>query len=84
MEAGREPRLGDVAERAGVSVATVSRVLNNRGYLNAATRERVSKAIEELAYRPTQVARSLLSQRTGCRPPLSVTHRTMPRGRPMT
>lgn len=65
MEAGREPRLGDVAERAGVSVATVSRVLNNRGYLSAATRERVSKAIEELDYRPNQVARSLLSQRTG-------------------
>ena len=65
MEAGREPRLGDVAERSGVSVATVSRVLNNRGYLSAATRERVSKAIEELDYRPNQVARSLLSQRTG-------------------
>lgn len=64
MEAGREPRLGDVAERAGVSVATVSRVLNNRGYLSQATRDRVSKAIEELDYRPNQVARSLLSQRT--------------------
>ncbi|MDN5571299.1 MAG: LacI family DNA-binding transcriptional regulator [Propionibacteriaceae bacterium] len=65
MEIGREPRLGDVAERAGVSVATVSRVLNNRGYLSQTTRDRVSKAIEELDYRPNQVARSLLSQRTG-------------------
>lgn len=65
MERSREPRLGDVAARAGVSVATVSRVLNNRGYLSQATRERVSRAIEELDYRPNQVARSLLSRRTG-------------------
>ncbi len=65
MGADREPRLGDVAKRAGVSVATVSRVLNNRGYLSQSTRERVARAIDELGYRPNQVARSLLSRRTG-------------------
>lgn len=65
MRTGAEPRLVDVAERAGVSVATVSRVLNDRGYLSDATRARVRQAIEELDYRPNQVARSLLSKRTG-------------------
>lgn len=59
-----EPRLADVAERAGVSVTTVSRVLNDRGYLSRATKDRVSQAIADLGYRPNQVARSLLGQRT--------------------
>lgn len=59
-----EPRLVDVAERAGVSVATVSRVLNDRGYLSSATRSRVADAIAELGYRPNQVARSLIGKRT--------------------
>lgn len=60
----REPRLSDVAERAGVSTTTVSRVLNNRGYLSQHTRDRVAQAIEELQYRPNEVARALLGQRT--------------------
>lgn len=64
MEMGREPRLGDVAALAGVSTATVSRVLNNRGYLSQETRDRVGRAIAELNYRPNQVARSMLTQRT--------------------
>lgn len=60
----REPGLADVAERAGVSVTTVSRVLNNRGYLSQRTRDRVAQAIDELNYRPNEVARALLGQRT--------------------
>lgn len=60
-----EARLVDVAKRAGVSVATVSRVLNDRGYLSQETRTRVQEAIDALGYRPNQVARSLLSRRTG-------------------
>lgn len=60
----REPSLADVAERAGVSPTTVSRVLNNRGYLSQRTKDRVAQAIDELEYRPNQVARSLLGQRT--------------------
>lgn len=65
MVRAAEPRLVDVAARAGVSVATVSRVLNDRGYLSEQTRARVKQAIDELGYRPNQVARSLLSKRTG-------------------
>lgn len=65
MQSAGEPRLVDVAKRAGVSVATVSRVLNNRGYLSDVTRARVQQAIDDLDYRPNQVARSLLSKRTG-------------------
>ncbi|WP_226659297.1 LacI family DNA-binding transcriptional regulator [Pseudalkalibacillus hwajinpoensis] len=49
----------DVAEQAGVSVATVSRVLNDNGYVGAETRKRVMAAIEGLNYSPNEVARSL-------------------------
>lgn len=57
-------RLVDVAEKAGVSVNTVSRVLNNRGYISDATREKVLKTIEELNYKPNQFARNLLKKKT--------------------
>ncbi|WP_076465848.1 LacI family DNA-binding transcriptional regulator [Actinomyces mediterranea] len=59
-----EPTLADVAERAGVSLTTVSRVLNNRGYLSQATKDKVQAAIDELGYRPNQMARALHSMRT--------------------
>ncbi|MGY5764109.1 LacI family DNA-binding transcriptional regulator [Brachybacterium sp. DNPG3] len=58
------PKLKDVAEHAGVSVTTVSRVLNDRGYLSADVRRRVAEAIAALDYRPHEVARSLLGKRT--------------------
>lgn len=51
----------DVAKEAGVSVTTVSRVMNNRGYIGEATREKVESAIKALNYSPNQIARSLLS-----------------------
>ncbi|GAB4479023.1 MAG: LacI family DNA-binding transcriptional regulator [Anaerolineales bacterium] len=54
----------DVASRAGVSTSTVSHVLNQTRVVEEATREKVLKAIEELGYRPNQVARSLISKRT--------------------
>ncbi|WP_043264212.1 LacI family DNA-binding transcriptional regulator [Streptomyces sp. CT34] len=54
----------DVAERAGVSVATVSRVLNGNSPV-AETRERVLAAVRELGYRPNNVARALRTARTG-------------------
>lgn len=54
----------DVAERAGVSVTTVSRVLNKRGYISEEMYRRVNCAIEELNYYPNQVARNLFMQRT--------------------
>lgn len=49
----------DVAERAGVSIAAVSRVLTDRGYSSAEMRERVQRAIDELGYRPLAAARAL-------------------------
>ena len=51
----------DVAKEAGVSVTTVSRVMNNRGYIGEETRKKVEMAIEALNYSPNQIARSLLS-----------------------
>lgn len=49
----------DVAVLAGVSVTTVSRVLNNRGYIGKETREKVEAAMTELNYSPNQLARAL-------------------------
>ena len=49
----------DVAELAGVSKATVSRVLNNTGQIREETRARVNRAMEKLSYRPSPLAKSL-------------------------
>lgn len=49
----------DVAQKAGVSVATVSRYLNNKGYISEEAKRVISAAVEELNYRPSLVARSL-------------------------
>ncbi|MED3550384.1 LacI family DNA-binding transcriptional regulator [Cytobacillus praedii] len=54
----------DVANEANVSVATVSRVLNNNGYVNEDTRKKVLKAIEKLDYKPNAVARSLFKKQS--------------------
>ncbi|WP_051301252.1 LacI family DNA-binding transcriptional regulator [Actinomadura rifamycini] len=54
----------EVARRAGVSVATVSRVLNDSARVTAETRARVLAAVEELGYRPNAVARSLRTDTT--------------------
>ena len=53
----------DVAREAGVSGQTVSRVVNNRGYVGQATRERVNAAMQLLDYRPNSAARALRSGR---------------------
>src|SRR3954453_15895511 len=57
-------RISEVADRAGVSAMTVSRVLNDSGYVSAATRQRVELAIAELGYVPNALARQLRSKRT--------------------
>lgn len=59
------PRLKDVAERAGVSVKTVSNVVNGYLYVRPDTRARVEGAIAELNYRPNLTARHLRKGRTG-------------------
>jgi DNA-binding LacI/PurR family transcriptional regulator len=56
--------LKEVAKRAGVSIATVSRVLSNTSYVSKETRERVTLAIEELGYTPNLAARALSKGRT--------------------
>lgn len=53
----------DVAREAGVSGQTVSRVVNARGYVGSATRERVEAAMQSLGYRPNSAARALRSGR---------------------
>jgi DNA-binding LacI/PurR family transcriptional regulator len=57
-------RIAEVAARAGVGIATVSRVINDRGNVAAATRERVLEAIRALEYRPSSVAQNLSLKRT--------------------
>jgi LacI family transcriptional regulator, fructose operon transcriptional repressor len=54
----------NVAIEAGVSIATVSRVLSNKPYVTAELQERVLAAVRKLGYRPNQVARSLRSQQS--------------------
>jgi LacI family transcriptional regulator len=56
--------LNDVARRAGVSTMTVSRVINESGYISQETRARVNDAIAELGYMPNALARQLRSRRT--------------------
>ena len=56
--------LQDVAKLAGVSPMTVSRVINDSGYVNKKTRERVQRAIAELDYVPNALARSLRFKQT--------------------
>lgn len=54
--------MNEVAKRAGVSIATVSRVLNNSQSVNEETRMRILKAIRELNYQPSRVAKRLRSK----------------------
>jgi DNA-binding LacI/PurR family transcriptional regulator len=54
----------DVAKYAGVSKSTVSRVLNNKGYVSADNRVKIEKAINDLGYTPNLIARSLKTRET--------------------
>ncbi len=57
--------MADVAREAGVSLMTVSRVINNKSQVSAATRQRVLSIVEQLGYRPSGIARGLATRRTG-------------------
>lgn len=54
----------DIARIAGVSVATVSRVINESGYVNTDTRKKVEEAIKLMNYSPNEVARSLYKRKS--------------------
>ncbi len=56
--------LKDVAREAGLTVGTVSRVLNNRGYISGQTREKVYDVMKRLNYQPNEMARSLSKQKS--------------------
>lgn len=58
------PTIKDVAERANVSIATVSRVVNHLSGYSEKTKKRVYQAIEEIGYQPNAIARGLINKRT--------------------
>ena len=57
------PKMKDVAKLAGVSIKTVSRVLNNEPHVKEELRDKVKSAVDELGYVPSANARSLRSNR---------------------
>jgi DNA-binding LacI/PurR family transcriptional regulator len=63
-EKKRRPTIVDIANRAGVAPMTVSRVINESGYVSREAREKVERAVKELNYHPNGLARSLKRQRT--------------------
>ena len=54
----------DIATKTGLSVGTVSRVMNNRGYISEETRDKVTEAMKSLNYKPNELARSLTKKNT--------------------
>ena len=64
MKPPHKATIDDVAELAGVSIKTVSRVVNREPNVRESTREKVDKAIAQLNYRPNLSARNLASQRS--------------------
>lgn len=64
VRAGSPPTITDVAHKAGVSIKTVSRVMNQEPGVNAKTRAHVQKIVGELKYRPKLSARSLAGARS--------------------
>lgn len=65
MPRRKSPTVYDVAEHAGVSIATVSRVLRSPEKVTVSTRERVLAAVQDLRYVPNASARGLAGRRTG-------------------
>ncbi len=67
MRVRSKATIADVAAASGVGVGTVSRVINNAEQVRAATRLKVLKAIDQLGYRPSQLAAALSRGRASCR-----------------
>ncbi|WP_026575826.1 LacI family DNA-binding transcriptional regulator [Bacillus sp. UNC438CL73TsuS30] len=59
-----KPTIYDVAEKAGVSIATVSKVVNNTGHISDKTKKKVMKIMEELEYQPSSLAAALTGKKT--------------------
>lgn len=57
------PSIIEVAKKAGVGIATVSRVINNSGYVKKETREKIEQVIHEIGYVPNEIARSMTLQK---------------------
>lgn len=60
----KEPTIKDVAKRAGVSIGTVSRIINGARNVKKSNLEKIEKAIKELGYRPNQAAKNLKSNKS--------------------
>jgi DNA-binding LacI/PurR family transcriptional regulator len=60
----RHPTVVDIAKLAGVAPMTVSRVINESGYVSAKLREKVQRVVDKLEYHPNALARGLKSQRS--------------------
>src|SRR5678815_3225444 len=65
MRVNKTPTIYDVAKRAGVSITTVSRMLNAPNKVNPETRERVMAAVDALGFMPKAEARARAMQQTG-------------------
>src|ERR1700742_2555583 len=63
-KAKRAASISDVARESGVSIFTVSAVINNKSHVGKVLRQRVQDAIQKLNYRPNLIARSLIKQKT--------------------
>jgi LacI family transcriptional regulator len=63
-QTGKAASIADVARESGVSIFTVSAVINNKTHVSKARRQRVEDAIRKLNYRPNLIARSLIKQKT--------------------
>ena len=63
-KSARAASISDVARESGVSIFTVSAVVNNKSHVGKDLRQRVENAIRKLNYRPNLIARSLIKQKT--------------------
>ena len=64
MQRRKRPTIKEVARLAGVSIGTVSNVINGLEGVRAETRGQVERAVAELGYRPNTIARSLIARRS--------------------
>ena len=64
LENNKRVTVKDVARAAGVSTQTVSRVMNDYAFVSEKTRQHVQAVVEQLGYRPSTLARSLIQQRS--------------------